>query len=166
MITTLLVREGFTKKSSRSFGFCSNYLDPPTPQFGQLVPLFLNANVAKNLGRGLPLPAHPQIDPIYTVCEKWTKSKKTAIFSGDLPQAFINLLAKKYREISTIRKRYGTWELKQCLIIPMFLAIFSLWIVSFLQNLQIVVPNKFYFLHILRIVIQVVQGIHIWFSGS
>ena len=43
MITTLLVREGFTKKSSRSFGFCSNYLDPPTPQFGQLVPLFLNA---------------------------------------------------------------------------------------------------------------------------
>ena len=27
----------------------------------------------KNLGRGLPLPPHPQIDPIYTVCEKWTE---------------------------------------------------------------------------------------------
>ena len=79
MITTLLVREGFTKKSSRSFGFCSNYLDPPTPQFGQLVPLFLNANVPKKLGRGLPLPPHPQIDPIYTVCEKWTKNLGRAL---------------------------------------------------------------------------------------
>ena len=55
----------------------------------------MNANVPKNLGRGLPLPPHPQIDPIYTVCEKWTKnlgralppliwtkSKRTAIFFG------------------------------------------------------------------------------------
>ena len=54
---------------------------------------FLNANVPNNLGRGLPLPPHPQIDPIYTVCEKWTKklgrapppiiwtkSKRTATF--------------------------------------------------------------------------------------
>ena len=97
MITTLLVREGFTKKSSRSFGFCSNYLDPPTPQFGQLVPLFLNANVPNNLSRGLPLPPLPQIDPIYTVFEKWTKSlgrppssfgqnpKEQLLFSGNLP---------------------------------------------------------------------------------
>ena len=95
MITTLLVREGFTKKSSRSFGFCSNYLDPPTPQFGQLVPLFLNANVAKNLGRGLPPPPPLPIPKLtqYTVCEKWTtnfgraplpliwtKSKRTTTF--------------------------------------------------------------------------------------
>ena len=56
---------------------------------------FFNANVPKNLGRGLPLPPHPQIDPIYTVCEKWTKnlgralpplnwtkSKRTATFFG------------------------------------------------------------------------------------
>ena len=79
MITTLLVREGFTKKSSRSFGFCSNYLDPPTPQFGQLVPLFLNANVPKNLGRGLPplLPI-PKLTQ-YTVCEKWTKNLGRAL---------------------------------------------------------------------------------------
>ena len=36
------LREGFTrKKSSCSFEFCPNYLDsPPSPQFGQLVPLF------------------------------------------------------------------------------------------------------------------------------
>ena len=34
---------------------------------------FLNANVPKNLGSGLPLPPHPLIDPIYRVCEKWTK---------------------------------------------------------------------------------------------
>ena len=38
------VREGFTKKISCSFGSCPNYLDhPPSPQFGQLVPLFLDA---------------------------------------------------------------------------------------------------------------------------
>ena len=30
------------KKSSCSFGFCKNYLDPPSPKFGQLVPLFFN----------------------------------------------------------------------------------------------------------------------------
>ena len=47
------------------------------------------------MGRGLPLPPHPQIDPIYTVFEMWTKnlggalppliwtkSKRTAIFFG------------------------------------------------------------------------------------
>ena len=41
----LQLREGFTKKSSCSFGFCPNYLfpTPPTPQFGQLVPLSFNA---------------------------------------------------------------------------------------------------------------------------
>ena len=33
----------------------------------------------KKLGRGLPLPPHPQIDPIYTVCEKWTKSLGRAL---------------------------------------------------------------------------------------
>ena len=59
MITTLLVREGFTKKSSRSFGFCSNYLDPPTPQFGQLVPLFLNANVPKQIWAGFSPSSSP-----------------------------------------------------------------------------------------------------------
>ena len=36
----------------------------------------------KNLGRGLPLPPHPQVVPIYIVCENWTKSKRTAIFFG------------------------------------------------------------------------------------
>ena len=46
---------------------------PPFPKFGQIVPLFLNAEMPKKLGRGLPLPPHPQIDPIYTVCEKWKK---------------------------------------------------------------------------------------------
>ena len=32
------------------------------------------ANMPTNLGRGLPLPLPPQIYPIYTVCEKWTKN--------------------------------------------------------------------------------------------
>ena len=67
MITTLLVREGFTKKSSRSFGFCSNYLDPPTPQFGQLVPLFLNANVPKIWAGFLPPSQSPNWPNIYSL---------------------------------------------------------------------------------------------------
>ena len=63
---TFKLREGFTKKSSCSFGFCPNYLDPPlpSPKFGQLLPLFLNANVRKKIWAGVP-PSHPhpQIDP-------------------------------------------------------------------------------------------------------
>ena len=54
----------------------------------------------KNLGRGLPLLPHPQIDPIYSVCEKWTENlgralpplphldkiqKKSYFFSGNRP---------------------------------------------------------------------------------
>ena len=35
--------------------------------------------VPKNLGRGLPLPPHPQIHPKYTVCEKWTKKLGKAL---------------------------------------------------------------------------------------
>ena len=69
---------------------------PPLPQIWTT---FFSANVPKNLSRGFPLPPHPQIDPIYTVCEKWTKiwagpsppsigqnPKEQLLFSGDLPQ--------------------------------------------------------------------------------
>ena len=65
---------------SCSFGFCQNYLDPntPPPNLDNLYH-FLNTNVPKNLGRGLPLPPSPQIDPIYTVCEKWTKNLGRAL---------------------------------------------------------------------------------------
>ena len=51
----------------------------PSPKFGQLLLHFWNANVPKNLGRGLPLPPHPQIDPLYTVCEKRTKNLGKAL---------------------------------------------------------------------------------------
>ena len=63
------VREGFTKKVAVILEFVQFTSTPPTPspQFGQLVPLFFNANVPKNLGRTLP----PLI---------WTKSKRTATF--------------------------------------------------------------------------------------
>ena len=67
------------KKSSCSFGFCPNYLDPPSPKYGQLIPLFLYSNVPKKFGRGVPLPPHPQIDPLYTVCEKRTKNLGRAL---------------------------------------------------------------------------------------
>ena len=100
--TERALREGFQEKVAVFFYFVqitSTPPSPPSPQFGQLVPLFLNANVPKKLGRGLPLPPHPQIDPIYTVCEKWTKilgralppphldkiQKNSYFFSGDRP---------------------------------------------------------------------------------
>ena len=44
------------KLRSCSFGFCPNYLDPPSPKFGQLIPLFRNSNVPKIFGRGVPIP--------------------------------------------------------------------------------------------------------------
>ena len=63
---------------------------------------------AKKLGRGLPLPPHPQIDPIYTVCEKWTKNfgralppsigqnpKEQLLFSGDRPYKGNTSMEKK-----------------------------------------------------------------------
>ena len=36
------IREGVTKKRRCSFEFCQNY-PPPSPQYGQLVQLFLDA---------------------------------------------------------------------------------------------------------------------------
>ena len=77
--TERALREGFQEKVAVFFYFVQITSTPPSPQFGQLVPLFLNANVPNNLGRGLPLPPHPQIDPIYTVCEKWTKNLGRAL---------------------------------------------------------------------------------------
>ena len=53
-LTLLRIKEGFTKKSSCSFGFCPNYLDP------------MNANVPKNWAGVSPL--------------IWTKFKRTATF--------------------------------------------------------------------------------------
>ena len=73
------IRDGLLKKSRCSFGFCPNYLDPPLPLIWTTCTTFLNANVPKNLGKGLPLPPHSQIDPIYTICEKWTKNLGRAL---------------------------------------------------------------------------------------
>ena len=76
---------------------------------------FFERQCVKNLGRGLPLPPHPQIDPIYTVSEKWTKSKRTAtFFSEDLPLAVRWLLltiAPWYRSraltlVKTVRRAF------------------------------------------------------------
>ena len=38
----LLLREALLREKMFSFGHCPNYLSPPSPQFGQLVPLFLD----------------------------------------------------------------------------------------------------------------------------
>ena len=71
----------FPEKSSCSFGFCPNYLDrpPPPPLIWTTCTIFLNANVPKNLGRGLPFLPHAQIDQIHIVCEKWTKNLGRAL---------------------------------------------------------------------------------------
>ena len=66
------------KKSSCSFGFCPNYLNPPPPNLDNLYHFF-ERQCAKKFGQGSPLPPHTQIDPIYTVCEKWTKNFNTAL---------------------------------------------------------------------------------------
>ena len=73
----LQVRYLLLRKYCFSFGFCPISPPPPPPQPLPLIwttcTTFLERKCAKKLGRGLPLPPHPQIDPIYTVCEKWTK---------------------------------------------------------------------------------------------
>ena len=69
---------------------------PPPQNLDNLYHFFLTPTCQKILaGVTVPLPPHPQIDPIYTVCEKWTKnlgralpplnwtkSKRTATFFG------------------------------------------------------------------------------------
>ena len=66
----------------------------------------------KNLGRGLPLPLHPQIDQIYTVCEKWTKNLGRA-----LPPSFGQNKKKTatfFREtFPKVRKRDATISLSK-----------------------------------------------------
>ena len=93
------IREGFPKKVAVLLDFVQITSTPLPLIWITCTTFFFNANVSKNLGRGLPLPPHPQIDPIYTVCEKWTKNlgralpplliwtkfKRTATFSGNLP---------------------------------------------------------------------------------
>ena len=63
---------------------------PGPPPLPQIWTTFFSANVPKNLGRGFPLPPHPQIDPIYTVCEKWTKKLGRA-----LPPPHLDKIQKK-----------------------------------------------------------------------
>ena len=87
----------------RAFSTDTNELSIPTRCVLCLLmvhQMSLVPHVPNNLGRGLPLSPHPQIDLIYTVCEKWTKNlgralpppsigqnpKEQLLFSGDLPQ--------------------------------------------------------------------------------
>ena len=72
---------------------------PPPQNLDNLYHFFLTPTCQKILaGVTVPLPPHPQIDPLYTVCEKltknlgralpspliWTKSKRTATFFLEL----------------------------------------------------------------------------------
>ena len=82
------IGEVFTKLSSPFSPPIVNSAFPPAPDFllaaltssdcDNFYHFFLMPMYQKILGRGLPLPPHLQIDPIYTVCEKWTKSLGSA----------------------------------------------------------------------------------------
>ena len=62
----------------------------PLPPHPQIDPLYTVCEKRlKNLGRGLFLPPHPQIDSIYTVCEKWTKKMGRA-----LPPPYLDIIQK------------------------------------------------------------------------
>ena len=53
------VRKGFTKKSSCSFGFCPNYLDPPSPNLDNLYHFFWTPMCQKiwaGVSPSLPIP--------------------------------------------------------------------------------------------------------------
>ena len=83
-----MVGEGFTEKVAVLLDFVQITSTPTPPNLDNLYHFF-NAHVRKKFGQGSP---PPQIDPIYTVCEKrtknlgralpspliWTKSKRTA----------------------------------------------------------------------------------------
>ena len=56
----------------------STTLPPPPPNLDNLYHFF-ERQCAKKFGQGSPLPPHTQIDPIYTVCEKWTKNLGRAL---------------------------------------------------------------------------------------
>ena len=88
-----MVRDGLPKKGAILLNFVQITLTPPpSPQFGQLVPLFLTPicqTIWAVVTPSLPIPKLTQ----YTVCEKWTnnvgrlpplliwtKSKRTATF--------------------------------------------------------------------------------------
>ena len=91
------LRDGFPKKKELFFWILFKLPQPPRPHppnFGQLVPLFWNANVPKNVGQGPPpsspspnwpniqfvksgqkIWARPSLPPLI-----WTKSNRTATF--------------------------------------------------------------------------------------
>ena len=71
------VREGFTKKSSCSFGFCPNYLDPPLPLIWTTCTTFLNVNVPKKNGQGSP-PSSPS--PNWPIIQFVKSGQKSSYF--------------------------------------------------------------------------------------
>ena len=74
------------EKISCSFGFCPNYLDPHSPKFGQLLPLFY-CQCAKKIGQGSPPPSPslnwPNMYSLWKV-DKKIKSHSQGPRSGDI----------------------------------------------------------------------------------
>ena len=69
------------KKITILLDFVQNTTTPsPLPLIWTSCATFFNTNVPKKLSKDLHLPPHPKIDPIYTVCVKWTK-----IWAGPSP---------------------------------------------------------------------------------
>ena len=70
-----MVGEGFTEKVAVLLDFVQITSTPTPPNLDNLYHFF-NAHVRKKFGQGSP---PPQIDPIYTVCEKRTKNLGRAL---------------------------------------------------------------------------------------
>ena len=95
--SSINVWEGFLKKSSCSFGFCPNYLDPPPPNLDNLYHFF-ERQCAKKFGQGSPPPSPspnwPNIYSLWKVDKNfgqgpppliWTNWIEQLFFSGDPP---------------------------------------------------------------------------------
>ena len=67
---------------------------PRPPPLPQIWTTFFSANVPKNLGRGFPLPPHPQIDPI-----QFVKSGRK-IWAGPSPPPSFGQNPKEHRFFS------------------------------------------------------------------
>ena len=78
-----MVGEGFKKKIAALLDFVQITSTPPPPNLDNLYHSYWTP-MCQTTWAGVSPSPHPQIDPIYTVCEKWTKSERIAPFFGKL----------------------------------------------------------------------------------
>ena len=79
----IFVRDGLPKKSSCSFGFCPNYLDPPPP-LSLIWRTCTNYQCAKKIGQGSPPPSpSPNWPNIWVILRCWGNSSMVCQQNSD-----------------------------------------------------------------------------------